>query len=194
MLTRHKILKHSSAKEHPLHQGAFRCDICEVTVCNKYQLDVHMQTKHRPEGLPNADEYSCSYCERSFFTKLPLNAHEKNHIKMLCKICHKLVTKHRFKTHLATHWGAYRCEVCEKKNQKFACEECPRQYDHKTQLQEHRYTHQLKTCPFCKKNIKRSCYQHVGMHMRSYKCSLCEKRFGTMKGLRSEHRFGSSDL
>lgn len=80
----------------------FICDLCSMKFSKRHLLNRHTRLKHTAKER----NYTCQYCEKSFYNNSNLKKHEESHGSkdMPCEFCGKLFTcMNNLRTHLYYH-------------------------------------------------------------------------------------------
>lgn len=95
---------------HPDLDQSVKCNICGSILENRFHYQRHMNEFHR-ECMP----YTCSHCQRGFFSKVGLHQHELQHTGQLfsCSWCSSSFTfKRNLKRHIEMLHGIKYCRHC----------------------------------------------------------------------------------
>ncbi len=152
----------------------FPCPICQKELKSKTILRVHLETHET-----NRKRYSCTTCNKSFFTPGHLQRHSLIHTGknlQTCSICDKKVTN--LSRHVKIH-----------QNQSFSCSVCKKTYNTSETLRGHMRSHQeAQKCPICSKQVK-WLKRHLETHQdKKLSCSVCQKTYKTSVTLRDHMR------
>ncbi len=175
----------------------YPCGICSNTYYKKHAAEKHM-LKHKGEHKKTCPEcggkfaslhqhimfvhkkerrYSCTQCEKQYFTRSDLTEHEKTHTgenQRTCPTCNKMyVSKIGYKAHLLSHIQDRQTSVCPI---------CNKSYLH---LQQHIKTvhvgRKKKKCPHCNKEFSsRALSTHMKTHdtnRQFFSCDECPATF-----------------
>ena len=107
------------SKLHSQHElKPFKCDLCELSFREKYNLKKHIDGVHE-----NQETFSCDKCDKIFNRQKSLLRHKdirhnENPQKHECSICGNIFThkEHLRKHELCVHVDAtHECQICQKK-------------------------------------------------------------------------------
>lgn len=93
-----------------LSDQGVQCTICNSILENRFQYQRHMNEFHR-ESMP----FTCSHCQRGFFSKVGLHQHELQHTGQLfsCTWCTSSFTfKRNLNRHIEMIHGIKFCRHC----------------------------------------------------------------------------------
>lgn len=160
-LKRHMI-KHSSRREHS-------CDQCQQQFKTEMSLKNHIKVLHNQNHLKLERNFSCQFCERSYFHQRHLQYHLRKHTgdqRYKCELCKPekffyysdAVKWHKIRQHEQP--APYNCSICNKK------------FIHERSWQTHEKEHQdgngslQVICPICEKFVSEK--RHLKRHMRGH--------------------------
>lgn len=109
--------KELAPTEESLDSKIFICELCTLEFPKRHLLNRHIRLKHTAKER----NYTCQYCDKSFYNNSNLKKHEESHGQknMPCEFCGKLFTcMNNLRTHLYYHSEPkFNCnfEGCNKK-------------------------------------------------------------------------------
>lgn len=156
---------------------------CTFENCNKSfpcqsklqdHLNVHLGIK----------PFECKICEKSFYSKKYLRAHQEIHENSVLECPNCLVKfnrKSNLKRHMKTCQTVHRCQVCSKVYKKKGALETHVQEKHTKKVRESKIERKLVSCPFCQAEYKgaSNCQAHIrAVHEKvRYSCDKCDRSF-----------------
>eukprot|EP00092_Neocalanus_flemingeri_P022137 GFUD01024013.1.p1 GENE.GFUD01024013.1~~GFUD01024013.1.p1 ORF type:complete len:697 (-),score=90.84 GFUD01024013.1:60-2150(-) len=177
--------------------------ILETSIANdlgeKTKTGVFVQEQQQP----NAKNFACGYCYKTYFKKKNRNEHVKLvhdlEKKFMCSVCEmKFPKKSYLIIHERIHTGEkpHQCELCQKSFARtgslkyhkkavhgigitlsFQCDQCSKRFHRKDQLTTHIRTHsESHVCKICGKefNIKQSWQKHMQSHLGIKACQCVD--------------------
>ncbi|XP_069671848.1 zinc finger protein 432-like isoform X2 [Periplaneta americana] len=170
-------------RKRSVRHGEWKCETCGHVLPRKTALIMHQQRKHKPQN------FSCSYCDKSFRNAIAMRVHERSHTKVaaeksepttyMCEFCGK---SFRGKKTLKEHHLANHSDI-----KPYKCDKCDRNYGSLASLDIHKATHSNETpflCDLCGKSFKH--VSNLRSHKRSHMddsdknrqvCEVCGKGF-----------------
>jgi len=161
--------------KHILGHDSLPCDQCDKVFTIKWNLDVHRQNFHHPEGR----KFACDVCGQLFFTNVNLIHHKMTHEekRFVCQVpgCAKAFVQNFLLTrHMLVHT----------KEKNFKCQKCGNGFGNQARLQQHMDRHEgvkRAQCEVCEKrffdNYKLKVHMRIHTGERPYQCVLCDKTF-----------------
>ncbi|KAI5631834.1 hypothetical protein NE865_15462 [Phthorimaea operculella] len=166
-----------------------RCKICKVDIPNVEQLIDHLTNEHKKKVAPTvknvifpykfiSDELRCCDCSKLFRTFKTLQEHMHSHYSnYICHVCSAgFVNKRSFDVHMVKHSAKPKFETDHA------------QPERKTDLMPEK--NKLRNiCRFCNERFAdhRNKLKHMldvhNVGVSSYKCQLCERVFGSIRGV-----------
>lgn len=196
----------------------FECDFCGLKYSYKYNLIVHIESKH----LDN--KYKCEICNRELSSKLQLNRHySTRHRDFICEICNRMFnSNHLLSKHLKIqHFNEEKlieCEICLKKfnfmndmtnhkrmihvDKKIKCQSeiCDKMFTNNSGMKKHyNYAHlkrrkeKIYVCDLCndmKFETKSLLVYHIESHhlKKKFNCEKCGKALNSKNSLWSHSK------
>ena len=164
----HLTSAHSAEEE---ISKVFKCKHCSFTSIDRGQLQNHFHTAHKDAVKPKV--FKCDYCPRTSTTQSGLTNHIQTSHKEVSNLVTVAVKKKRVKMDDNSCYirikkgrkgsGKYKREKVARNLYIFECDQCPKNYKSKYDLEKH-----IKT-------------KHEGL---SFDCDQCNKSFGTSYALR----------
>uniref|UniRef100_A0A8C6WZE4 C2H2-type domain-containing protein n=1 Tax=Neogobius melanostomus TaxID=47308 RepID=A0A8C6WZE4_9GOBI len=155
---------------------------CEV--CGKSFKEARNLQRHETVHLADEEKPVCSYCDKTFSSKMALEVHMNRHTGgFSCSICAKVFHQKIFlKRHMDRHNG----------QEPYLCEICGKGWPTEKYLQVHMIKHSDErpfTCDKCGMTFKseatlKSHYRRKHTNVRPFKCSVCSKAFAFSRGLK----------
>ena len=90
----------------------YECSLCNILFGSRIQFQVHANTYHREMRLL---PFSCSYCQKGFFSKVGVAQHELSHKGYVfpCSRCSsKFTFKRNLRRHMETIHHLKECRYC----------------------------------------------------------------------------------
>ncbi|XP_018568381.1 zinc finger protein 26-like [Anoplophora glabripennis] len=137
------------------------CPVCLQTFRYYMTYKNHMRAH-------NNENYTCSFCGKSYLDRAALRVHLRNHTgetPYVCGVCGKKFKRgDSYRYHTSTH---------SEERKLFHCDICNQDYTHRSSLLKHK--------------------RHVHEDERPFQCGICERRFKTPQVLRGHLRTHSDD-
>ena len=162
---RHLRKENNETKESDV--ASIMCHICGKLVTAASHLKRHM-------NIHSANRLNCQMCDYVATTEARLDWHKRQHFKVDCQVCGKVVLQRNLNKHIRRdHMGERR----------FSCEICSKAFFSKDKLETHKAVHFSPTyaCTFCdrKFNNRGSMARHEMTHTgeKRYFCQICNHGF-----------------
>ncbi|KAM3614590.1 uncharacterized protein V6R79_016524 [Siganus canaliculatus] len=170
-----------------LHQGDYRCNVCDLQVPSKFKLQDHMNlhTGDRP--------YCCAECGKRFSQIYNYRVHLRTHAQtkvakelLMCRVCLKgFQTEENLSKHLSSNHPEdtfYECDLCKRVfTSLMACENHVRLHKYMVNFQCAKCSRAFSSMKHLTRHLKRTC-------SRNFKCTDCTKVF-TKKNALLKHSF-----
>ena len=148
--------------------GKIKCDLCEKTFNNPYNLKGHVREKHEKK---KSEKAICNICGKVLLSKYILSIHHKNmheivELKYKCEKCGRMLeSKGKLKRHMETHFiQKTPCTICGKsfsnverhmktihgkdEDKRTQCQDCGKGFQSQSHLKMHQMSVHLKLRPY----------------------------------------------
>ena len=148
--------------------GKIKCDLCEKTFNNPYNLKGHVRTTHAKK---ESEKAICNICGKVLLSKYILSIHHKNmheivELKYKCEKCGRMCeSKGKLNKHMQTHFiQKTPCTICGKsfsnverhmktihgkdEDKRIQCQDCGKGFQSQSHLKMHQMSVHLKLRPY----------------------------------------------
>ena len=148
--------------------GKIKCDLCEKTFNNPYNLKGHVRTTHAKK---ESEKAICNICGKVLLSKYILSIHHKNmheivELKYKCEKCGRMCeSKGKLNKHMQTHFiQKTPCTICGKsfsnverhmktihgkdEDKRVQCQDCGKGFQSQSHLKMHQMSVHLKLRPY----------------------------------------------
>jgi len=185
-------------------ESVYKCQVCNDRFDLMTALECHVSDLHSV----NLTKYHCSECGKSFSTEVKLKMHRcvRTADAIACELCFKkFAYQSALDQHMDSHTVDSQKSFGDSDVTAFGCSVCNTSYTSTVRLNEHIMTHwtdnigSVYKCQLCSEQFElmTALESHVsGMHsvgQLHYRCSDCEKSFGTEIKLKLHKRVHTDD-